>query len=64
MGLVAHSQAISTPQIQEEARLKYLRITGTRIALEHRTVYETDAPVRVLRTDYARLCRAGAVSTA
>jgi hypothetical protein len=38
MGLVAHSQAISTPQIKRSARLNYLRITGTRIALEHHTV--------------------------
>src|SRR5947208_16690061 len=37
--------------------------TGTRIALEHPTVYETDAPVCVLRTRYARLFRASAGST-
>ena len=49
--------------MEEIALAELLKIIGTRIAPDHRTVYETDAPVCGLRIHYARLFHTGAAST-
>ena len=50
--------------MEEIAFAELVKIIGTRIAPDHRTVYENDAPVCGLRSHYARLFRTGAASTA
>ena len=49
--------------MEEIALAELLKIIGTRIAPDDRTVYETDAPVGGLRIHYARLFRTGTAST-